>query len=89
MFYALSNTQFGRDFVNRAGNTLLKQYVAENASVGSIELQLPPRVLLSDLIIYDHKDSLLFKAEALRLTPVWPPVQDSVILIDQVILKPI
>jgi len=87
MFYALSNTQFGRDFVNRAGNTLLKQYVAENASVGSIELQLPPRVLLSDLIIYDHKDSLLFKAEALRLTPVWPPVQDSVILIDQAILS--
>lgn len=86
-FYVLSNTQFGRNFVNRAGNSLLKQYVAENASIGSIELQLPPRVLLSDLVIYDHKDSLLFKAEALRLTPVWPPVQDSVILIDQAILS--
>lgn len=87
LWFLLSTTQLGRDFVTRTGNSLLNTYLTENATIGSIELQLPPRILLSDLVIYDHKDSVLFKAEALRLTPVWPPLQDSMLLIDQAVLS--
>lgn len=87
LWFVLTTTQLGRDFVTRAGNSALNTYLTENAQIGSIELQLPPRILLSDVVIYDHRDSILFKAEALRVTPVWPPVQDSVLLVDQAILS--
>lgn len=87
IYFYLTATIQGQQFVTHIGNKLLNEYLTEHAEIGNIEIQIPPRIVLSDVTIYDHKDSVLFKAEAVRLTPKWPPIQDSILKIDQVVLS--
>lgn len=86
-WYYLTSTKQGREYITFLGNKLTNDYLAHNATIGDVELQFPPRLLLSNVVIYDHKDSILFEAEAVRVTPVWPPLQDSTLHIDQLILS--
>lgn len=69
-----------------ATNEAVNKYLAENASIGEVQVHWPLRIVLHNVVIYDHKDSVLFKTEGLRLTPVWPPIQDSTLLLDQLVL---
>ncbi|MBI1183904.1 hypothetical protein GC194_06510 [bacterium] len=87
IWFYLAASPSGQMFVTNLGNKLLHQYVSEKASIGYIQLEFPPKISLSNVVIYDHRDSILFKAEALKLTPVWPPVKDSVLQIDQVVIS--
>ncbi|MGB0432227.1 MAG: hypothetical protein ACPGLV_17255, partial [Bacteroidia bacterium] len=85
-FYFTATPQ-GKAYLTFLGNKLVNEHLAYKADIGDLEFQFPPRVLLSNVVIYDHKDSVLFKAEAVRITPVWPPLQDSILQIDQVVLS--
>lgn len=84
--FVVTGTEKGKTLLTDVTNSAMNEYVTENAHIGEVQVQWPLKVILHNVVIYDHKDSILFRSEGLRLTPVWPPIQDSVLLLDQLVL---
>lgn len=66
---------------------LANEYVFEKVDIGLVEVSFPLRLEISNLVVYDHRDSILFSAGTLRADPVLSSLQDSILVVDQVVLS--
>lgn len=86
-WFYISVTPSGQGFITRITSGLANKYLFHHATIGAVQISLPPRLTLHQLVVYDHRDSILFSAEALRLGLKWPVITQDAIYIDQLVLS--
>lgn len=85
--FLLLKTDTGKKWMTQQVENLANKYVFEKVDIGLVEISFPLRLEVSNLVVYDHRDSILFAAGTLRADPVLSSLQDSVLVIDQVVLS--
>lgn len=77
----------GKRWLTQQVANLANRYVFHHAEIELVEWSFPFRLELTNLVIYDHKDSVLASANTVRVDPDWRTFRDSNIVLDEVILS--
>ncbi|MCB0737149.1 MAG: translocation/assembly module TamB domain-containing protein [Bacteroidetes bacterium] len=86
-FFYLSSTESGQKWLTKKLTNLGNKYLFERVEIGLVKLEWPLKLHISNLVVYDHKDSVLLSAQTLKTELRGKPLLDSNLIIKEAVLS--